>query len=178
MPVYDVSTAQGAGGSPHQLYMHNCDVAASSVGGGIYLDPSVPTAANLSDGQVHNVKFGIKLNAGTLSSGSGVNAIIDGMELFGFGTNAIVVNGYGSGVATASVSRSTISQSMDDALYLAGTNAAALLYGDTVTLSTIGIQNAANGAAYTFGNSAIFANSANVSGSLTAIPAGVGGKTQ
>jgi large repetitive protein len=166
-------------GSLMQLMFTNCDVGPNAAGGGIFLHPSSPASLNINGGQVHNLTFGVKLNATSLSSGSSVNAAIDSTTLFGFDTNAIVVVATSGGSATASVSRSTISQSTDDVLYVDGSTATALLYDNVITASNAGVNNASSGASVTFGNNDIYANTTNVGGNpLSAAPAGAGGKTQ
>jgi hypothetical protein len=166
-------------GSLMQLIFNNCDFGFNAAGGGIFMHPSSPVSLNFSGGQIHNLVFGIKLNATLMSSGSSVNAVIDSAELFGFSTNAIAVVATSGGNATATVSRSTISQTGDDAIYVDGAAATALLYNDVITASNTGVQNASSGASVTFGNNDIFSNATNVSGgSMSPAPAGVGGKTQ
>jgi hypothetical protein len=166
-------------GSLMGLMFNNCDFGFSNSGGGIFLHSSSPASLNFSGGQVHDLTFGIKLNATSLSSGSSVNAVIESTELFGFSTNAIALIATSGGSATATVSRSTISQTGDDAIYVDGPTATALLYDNVITASNTGVQNASSGASVTFGNNEIFSNTTNVSGNpLSAAPAGVGGKTQ
>jgi hypothetical protein len=166
-------------GSLMQLMFKDCDFGLSGSGGGIFLHSSSPASLNLSGSQVHNLTFGVKLNATSLSSGSSLNAVIDATEFFGFGTNAIVLVATSGGNATATVSRSTISQSADDAIYVDGSTATALLYGNVIGESNTGVSAASGGASVTFGNNSIFANTTNVTGNpLSAAPGGVGGKTQ
>jgi hypothetical protein len=165
-------------GSLMQLIFNNCDFGFNAAGGGIFMHPSSPASLNFSGGQIHNLVFGIKLNATSMSSGSSVNAVIDSTELFGFSTNAIAVVATSGGNATATVSRSTISQTGDDAIYVDGAAATALLYNNVITASSTGVQNAGSGASVTFGNNDIFSNATNVTGTLSPAPAGVGGKTQ
>jgi hypothetical protein len=168
--LYDISSVQNSNGSPHRLFVHYCDIAASSVGGGILVAPSVPTAASLNNSQIHDVKFGVNLNAASLSSGSSINAVIDRMRMFGFSTNAIVVAAQGAGVAAASVSRSTIMQTGISAVYVGGNNATAFLYDNVINYSPDGIQNAASAGTYSLGNNSIDFNGTNVSGTLSEQP--------
>jgi hypothetical protein len=165
-------------GSLMQLIFNNCDFGFNAAGGGIFMHSSSPASLNFSGGQVHDLTLGIKLNATLMSSGSSVNVAIDSTELFGFSTNAIAVVATSGGNATATVSRSTISQTGDDAIYVDGAAATALLYNNVITASNTGVQNASSGASVTFGNNDIFSNATNVTGTLSPAPAGVGGRTQ
>jgi hypothetical protein len=163
-------------GSLMQLMFTDCDFGPNT-GGAIFLYPSSPASLNISGGQVHDVTFGVKLNSASLASGSSINVAIDSTELFSFGTYAIVLNALSGGNAAVAVSRSTISQTVDDAIYANGPTATALLYNDVITASNTGVQ-ISNGASVTFGNNGIFSNASNVNGTLSPAPANVGGTTQ
>jgi hypothetical protein len=178
--LYDQSATAGTGTTPHQLYMHGCDVAFAdgSTTGGVLIEPTVSTSLNINGGEFHHMKFGIKINDTAISSGN-LSAVVDSTQFFSFNTNAVVVTGGGTGTVNLSLSRSTVSQTATDGLYVVGTGASALLYEDVITETNIGVALGTGGTVFTFGNNDIFFNGTNVSGgSLTAAPAGVGGSTQ
>jgi IPT/TIG domain len=166
-------------GSLMQLMFDNCEFSSSQSGGGIFLDPGSPVSLNLSNSQVYNLKFGVKVNTASLATGSSVNAVIDNSELFGFVTNGVVLNALSGGNANAVISRSTISQAAGDAVYINGATATALFYQDVIGQSATGIQFATGSMGVTFGNNGIFGPGANINGgSLSPAPAGVGGIRQ
>jgi hypothetical protein len=175
--LYDQSATAGTSGTPHQIYMSEGDIAFSNNAGGVFLEPTVPTSANFNKGKVHHLKFGIKLNS-TLVSGGNLSAVLDDEELSSFNTNAVAVVATSGGQANASISRSTISQASTDGVYVDGSGAFAEFYEDVITQTATGIQLSSSGTGITFGNNDIYSNGTNVSGTLSAAPAGVGGSTQ
>ena len=166
--VYDQSSLPTSG-SPHQLYMHNCDVAFSMTAGDVYVAPSVPTNVHFSNGELHNAKFGYRSDATGLSSGS-VNTVVDGTEFFAFNTNAVTVFATGSAPANVELARSTITQTGTNGLVVDGANASAVLFEDVITETTTGV-NILGGKVYSLGNNQIYFNGTNISGgSLTSGP--------
>jgi hypothetical protein len=156
-------------GSPHQLYMHNCDVAFSTTAGDVYVVPTVPTAVHFSGGELHHAKFGYRSDATGLSSGS-VNTVVDGTEFFAFNTNAVTVFATGSAPANVELARSTITQTGTNGLVVDGANASAVLFEDVITETTTGV-NILGGKVYSLGNNQIYFNGTNISGgSLTSGP--------
>jgi hypothetical protein len=166
--VYDQSNVPTSG-SPHQLYLHNCDVAFSNNGGDIWVAPSVPTSVNFSGGELHHAKFGYRADATGLSSGT-INSVIDNTEFFSFNTNGIVVVGGSSAFSVVSLSRSTISQAGLNGLVVSGANATAILYEDVITQTGTGIS-IVGGVVDSLGNNEIFHNGTNITGgALTTNP--------
>lgn len=166
--VYDQSNVP-VSGSPHQLYLHNCDVAFSNNGGDVWVAPSVPTSVHFSNGELHHAKFGYRADATGLSSGT-VNTVVDNTEFFSFNNNGVVVIGGGSSFSVVSLSRSTISQAGIDGLVVSGANASAILYEDVITQANTGIA-ILGGVVFSLGNNEIFHNGTNISGgSLTTTP--------
>ncbi len=166
--VYDQSNVPTSG-SPHQLYLHNCDVAFSSNGGDVWVAPSVSTSVNFSGGELHHARFGYRADATGLSSGT-VHSVIDNTEFFSFNTNAVVVVATGSATSQVSLSRSTISQAGVTGIVVDGASAAAILYENVITQTNTGI-NIIGGAVYSLGNNEIFFNGTNITGgSLTTNP--------
>jgi hypothetical protein len=166
--VYDQSNVPTSG-SPHQLYLHNCDAAFSSNGGDVWVAPSVPTAVHFSGGELHHAKFGYRVDASGLSSGT-VNTLVDNTEFFSFSNNGVVVIAGGSAAANLALARSSITQSGLNGLVVSGANASATLYEDVITQTNTGI-NILGGVVYSLGNNQIFFNGTNITGgSLTTNP--------
>jgi hypothetical protein len=166
--LYDNSTLPSSG-TPHQVYMHNCDVAFSGNGGGVLIEPSVPTSVHISGGEFHHAKYGVRVQATNLASGT-VNTVIDTTEFFSFNNNAVTVIAAGPASAAVSLSRSTISQTGTAGLVVSGADATATIYEDVITQSNIGVD-ILGGIVYSLGNNEIYFNGTNISGgSLTTSP--------
>lgn len=166
--LYDQSSLPSSG-SPHQLYLHNCDAAFSGSGGAVWVAPSVPTSVHFSGGELHHAKFGYRADATGLSSGN-VQSLIDTTQFFSFNSNAVVVVGGSSAHSNLSLSRSSISQSAVTGLVVSGANATATIYEDVITQTATGVS-ILGGTVYSLGNNEIWFNGTNISGgTLTTNP--------
>jgi hypothetical protein len=167
--VYDQSSLPTSG-SPHQLYLHNCDVAFSNNGGDVWVAPSVPTSVHFSNGELHHAKFGYRADSTGMSTGT-LNTVVDNTEFFSFNTNAVTVVGGASAFSVVSLSRSTISQAGNSGLVVSGTTAQAILYEDVITQTGTGVNILGGGTVFSLGNNEIFHNGTNIAGgSLTTNP--------
>lgn len=154
-------SAPGANGQ-FQLYLKDCDIAFSSSGGGLLVQPSgsTPTYVGFTGGEVHNAKFGVRLDSTSLNSGVGIQTAIDNTEFFAFSNSAVIAVGTGSGNSNVLVARSTVLDTNGPALQVNGSNAHGLLFETAITGNKVGV-NVSGGSVATFGNNEIFANGNN-----------------
>src|SRR6185295_13288297 len=89
-------------GAQFQLFVSGSDIAFSSSGGGVLVQPqgSTSVAAHFLTSEVHNSFFGLKLDA-SLTSGV-LAASIDNTEFFSFNGNGVAIIATGSGSGRAS----------------------------------------------------------------------------
>ena len=151
-------------GSQFQLDLSRCDIAFSATGGGLLIQPqgSTSVSAELSNSAIHNVKFGVQLDATALTGGgAGIQAVFDAMEFFSINNSAISVSAAGAGFARANLSRSTILNTGGAAVKVNGANAVGALYQDVITGSSAGVNVLGGASMFSLGNNQIYGNGNN-----------------
>jgi hypothetical protein len=149
-------------GSQIQVYLHNSDVAFSSVGGGIQISPSgaTPVRMNFNNSEVHNATFGLEVLGAGLTGSANVNVLIDGTQFFSFNQNAVLVNSP-TNQSVVSLVRSGIINTGGPAFKANGAGASGVLYESVITGNAVGVDVLNGGAVSTFQNNQVFGNGTN-----------------
>jgi hypothetical protein len=155
-------------GGPVQIYFANTDIAFSPVLGGVYVEPTASVSMLFQNSEVHNGAFGLKLDASLLSSSANITAAIDATEFFSFSNSAVTAKTVTSqGSVHLLLARSSIVNTGSSAFNISGPSSNGILYEDVITGNQVGVNIANGGFVAGFGNSEIFGNSTNVSGTIT-----------
>jgi hypothetical protein len=159
-------------GSQLQIYLHNCDIAFLSAGGGIVLAPTGTTSIkmNVNHSEVHNATFGLSANATGLTGNSGVSVLMDDTQFFSFNNNAIgVAASSNSNQSVVSLTRSAIVNTGGAAFRANGAGAIGVLYETAITGNAIGTNAVNGGVILSYQNNEIIGNGTNceISGTNT-----------
>src|ERR1700722_5604610 len=141
-------------GSQFQLFIKDGDVAYSSGGGGVLVQPQGSTSAvvDISGTEVHNLKFGFKFDAsGTMAAG-GIQVSINKAEALNFSGSGIALIGTGSAIARLVGARSNLLNSGQGAVQVNGANALANIYLNTIFGNAIGVNSLSGGVIKTLSN--------------------------
>ena len=169
--VYANPSALTNTGGPVQLYFSGCDIAFSSSGGGVYVEPTVSVSALFQGGEVHNGAFGVKFDASVLPAGSSITAAVDNTEFFSFNNSAVTAKSVASaGAVHLLLARSSIVNTGSSAFNITGPASTGILFEDAITGNLVGVNVGGGGSAFGFANSEIFGNSTNVTGTITEQP--------
>lgn len=148
-------------GSQLQVYLHNSDVAFTSVGGGIQISPSgaTPIRMNFNNSEVHNATFGLAIAAGGLTGSANIQVVVDNTQFFSFNLNAIAVSApTNANFAHVALSRSTIINTGGPAFKANGAGAFGSLYETVISGNAVGVDILNGGGVITFTNNEIFSN--------------------
>jgi hypothetical protein len=151
-------------GSQMQIYLHNSDVAFSSVGGAISIAPTgaTPVRMNFNNSEVHNALFGLQAISSGLTGSANIQVLVDGTQFFSFNNSAIsVASSASANGATVSLTRSAITNTGAAALKANGAGAGGILYESAIVGNATGV-NVVNGAGvFTYQNNEILFNGVN-----------------
>ena len=151
-------------GSQMQIYLHNSDVAFTSVGAAITLTPTgaTPVRMNFNNSEVHNAVSGLSAVATGLTGTANIGILVDGTQFFSFNNNAITtVASSNSNQSVVSLTRSAIVNTGGAALKSNGTGAIAVLYETAITGNAAGTNIVNGGTILSYQNNEIVGNGVN-----------------
>jgi hypothetical protein len=151
-------------GSQLQVYLHNSDIAFSSVGSAITLTPTgaTPVRMNFNNSEVHNAVSGLSAVATGLTGTANIEILVDGTQFFSFNNNAIAVAASSnSNQSVVSLTRSAIVNTGGAALRANGTGAIAVLYESAITGNAAGTNVVNGGVIFSYQNNEIIGNGVN-----------------
>jgi hypothetical protein len=151
-------------GSQMQIYLHNSDVAFTSVGAAITLTPTgaTPIRMNFNNSEVHNAVSGLSAVATGLTGTANIGILVDGTQFFSFNNNAIAAAASSnSNQSVVSLTRSAIVNTGGAAFRANGTGAIGVLYESAITGNAVGTNVVNGGIILSYQNNEIVGNGVN-----------------